>query len=141
MEPSTTPRTETSDASDSESLDLTYSESVPQEGIAPARKTRSFVATSAKSSLFALDLELPYFGRGNAKHCVLAAARDGPPVPLRVDGMRKRVHPTKDQIGLLETFFAKNPLPTKEERQLICSVVNINTRSVQHLDYPCNTFS
>ncbi|KAJ3063917.1 hypothetical protein HDU98_000339 [Podochytrium sp. JEL0797] len=108
-----------------------------QEGIAPARKTRSSVATSAKSALFALGLERPYFGRGNTKHCALTATRDGPPIPLRVDGMRKRVHPTEAQIKLLEAFFAKNPLPTKKHTQLICGAVNINMRSVQvRLNFP-----
>ncbi|KAJ3347564.1 hypothetical protein HDU83_002027 [Entophlyctis luteolus] len=54
-----------------------------------------------------------------------------PPIPLRPDGRRKRVHPTRGQQALLEAFFAENRKPNPKERAEICSAVNINSKSVQ----------
>ncbi|KAI9334538.1 hypothetical protein BDR26DRAFT_1009614 [Obelidium mucronatum] len=76
---------------------------------------------------------LPFFGRGtNKKQVFYIDNEDGqPPVPLRSDGSRKRVHPTKQQQELLERFFEMNPKPNSKERGEICKAVNINSRSVQ----------
>ncbi|KAJ3012118.1 UNVERIFIED_CONTAM: hypothetical protein HDU68_001361 [Siphonaria sp. JEL0065] len=76
---------------------------------------------------------LPFFGRGtNKKQVFYIDSEDGqPPVPLRSDGSRKRVHPTKQQQDLLERFFEQNPKPNSKERAEICKAVNINSRSVQ----------
>ncbi|KAI9334537.1 hypothetical protein BDR26DRAFT_920804 [Obelidium mucronatum] len=72
---------------------------------------------------------LPFFGRGNAHNFI--AAEDGPPIPIRSDGSRKRVHPTREQQTLLEAFFERNAKPGAAERADICKAVNINSRSVQ----------
>ncbi|KAI8616730.1 hypothetical protein BC830DRAFT_1167591 [Chytriomyces sp. MP71] len=78
--------------------------------------------------------KFPSFGRGVDRrghgHRFLACA-EGPPIPLREDGRRKRVHPTREQMLLLETHFAATPKPSAKERAQICAQVNINMRSVQ----------
>ncbi|KAJ3067496.1 hypothetical protein HDU98_009283 [Podochytrium sp. JEL0797] len=85
-------------------------------------------AFAEETSAFAL----PFFGRGNATLCsTVENMADGPPIPLRKDGRRKRVHPTSHQLAMLEDAFNKNPLPTKLDREAICAKVNINSRSVQ----------
>ncbi|ORY37275.1 hypothetical protein BCR33DRAFT_854848 [Rhizoclosmatium globosum] len=76
--------------------------------------------------------ELPFFGRGAAnQHKFVEETDGGPPVPLRSDGSRKRVHPTREQLERLEAFFKTNPKPSAAERVEICNAVNINNRSVQ----------
>ncbi|KAJ3245235.1 hypothetical protein HDU78_009715 [Chytriomyces hyalinus] len=75
----------------------------------------------------------PSFGRGSSNKAgqKFIACANGPPIPLRPDGKRKRVHPTREQQALLETFFQTTPKPNSKERADICNQVNINMRSVQ----------
>ncbi|KAJ3224864.1 hypothetical protein HDU81_008282 [Chytriomyces hyalinus] len=75
----------------------------------------------------------PSFGRGSSHKAgqKFIACANGPPIPLRADGKRKRVHPTREQQALLETFFQTTPKPNSKERADICNQVNINMRSVQ----------
>ncbi|KAJ3305383.1 hypothetical protein HDU76_005018 [Blyttiomyces sp. JEL0837] len=55
----------------------------------------------------------------------------GPPIQLRADGKRKRVHANKEQLSLLEAAFQANPKPNTRTRVEICKRVGINSRSVQ----------
>ncbi|KAJ3130432.1 hypothetical protein HK100_008034 [Physocladia obscura] len=82
---------------------------------------------------FLVPTVLPSFGRGvtNKVGIKYAADPNGPPIPLRADGRRKRVHPTREQQALLEQFFDANSKPNSKERAEICLAVNINTKSVQ----------
>ncbi|KAJ3357432.1 hypothetical protein HDU83_007363 [Entophlyctis luteolus] len=78
----------------------------------------------------------PSFGRGVAGKAGQKFAPDPkntslPPIPLRPDGRRKRVHPTRGQQALLEAYFAENSKPNSKERAEICAAVNINSKSVQ----------
>ncbi|KAJ3031465.1 UNVERIFIED_CONTAM: hypothetical protein HDU68_003796 [Siphonaria sp. JEL0065] len=75
---------------------------------------------------------LPSFGRGsNKKEQKFLADPNGPPIPLRSDGRRKRVHPTREQQTMLEAFFQQCYKPSSKQRADICKKVNINARSVQ----------
>ncbi|KAJ3019156.1 UNVERIFIED_CONTAM: hypothetical protein HDU68_010800 [Siphonaria sp. JEL0065] len=101
---------------------------VPEE----CKKLMNPIPVIPKKSL-GLAPPLPFFGRGtNKKQVFYIDSEDGqPPVPLRSDGSRKRVHPTKQQQDLLERFFEQNAKPNSKERAEICKAVNINSRSVQ----------
>ncbi|KAJ3332855.1 hypothetical protein HDU76_012848 [Blyttiomyces sp. JEL0837] len=55
----------------------------------------------------------------------------GPPIQLRPDGKRKRVHASKEQLAMLEAAFQQNPKPNSRGRIEICKRVGINSRSVQ----------
>ncbi|KAJ3018427.1 UNVERIFIED_CONTAM: hypothetical protein HDU68_011156 [Siphonaria sp. JEL0065] len=101
---------------------------VPEE----CKKLMNPIPVIPKKSL-GLAPPLPFFGRGtNKKQVFYIDSEDGqPPIPLRSDGSRKRVHPTKQQQDLLERFFEQNAKPNSKERAEICQVVNINSRSVQ----------
>ncbi|KAI9348502.1 hypothetical protein BDR26DRAFT_1004354 [Obelidium mucronatum] len=84
------------------------------------------------SSVIHGQTQLPSFGRGSSKkEQRYLTDPNGPPIPLRSDGRRKRVHPTREQQTLLEAFFQANYKPSSKERAEICKQVNINSRSVQ----------
>ncbi|KAJ3070363.1 hypothetical protein HDU98_006608 [Podochytrium sp. JEL0797] len=59
-------------------------------------------------------------------------ANDGTPaVPLRDDGRRKRVHPSREQTLALEECFRRTRKPSAQERVAIAKSVGINQRSIQ----------
>ncbi|KAJ3412398.1 hypothetical protein HDV05_000818 [Chytridiales sp. JEL 0842] len=54
-----------------------------------------------------------------------------PPVPMRPDGKRRRVHASKEQLAFLEAAFQACQKPNSKARIEICKSIRMNTRSVQ----------
>lgn len=129
--------------------------SVPSVVVAPPAApgdAGKLVAPGMAASTFTIPVsspssrpETPLLPARSAEPCPgVVAARSGPHMrpppglvlppalpPSTYDQPKRRRRTTPHELGVLESAFAKNPMPTQDERAVIAASVGMTTRATQ----------